>query len=91
MALLRTRAILPCVRPLGFLDERESLAQEAAEMRRLGPAERVELFCSIMRMVETVWATLPAAEQWRRLRLAEQIDGPRPEPWWMGVRSEARP
>lgn len=91
MAPSHTCAILLAVRPTGFLDERESLAQEAAEMRRLGPAERVELFCSIMRMVANVWATLPAEEQWRRLRLAEQIDGPRPEPWWMGVRREARP
>lgn len=79
------------MRPPGFLDEHQSLAKEAAEMRRLGPAERVELFCSIMRMIDTIWATLPAEEQWRRLRLAEQIDGARPEPWWLGVRCEARP
>jgi hypothetical protein len=44
-----------------------------------------------MRMIANVWATLPFEEQWRRLQLAERIDGPRPEPWWMGVKPEARP
>jgi len=83
--------VLPVVRPPGFLDEQQTLAQEVREMQRLGPAERVELFCSIMRMIDNVWASLPFEEKWRRLKLAEQIDGPRPEPWWMGMKPEARP
>jgi len=78
-------------RPPGFLDEQETLAQEVLEMQYLGPAERMALFCSIMRMIDHVWASLPFAEKWRRLKLAEQIDGPRPEPWWMGCKPEARP
>jgi len=79
------------LRPPGFLDEQETLAQEVREMHQLGPAERVELFCSIMRMIDNVWASLPFEEKWRRLQLAAQIDGPRPEPWWMGAKAEARP
>jgi hypothetical protein len=60
-------------------------------MQGLSPEQRMDLFCSIMRMIDRVWATLPFEEKWRRLQLAAQIDGPRPEPWWMGVKPEARP
>ena len=60
-------------------------------MQSLLPGERMALFCSIMRMIDNVWASLPFEEKWRRLKLAQQIDGPRPEPWWMGLKAEARP
>jgi hypothetical protein len=71
-------------------DERVELARAASEMRRLSAADRVALFASIMRMIETVWASLPPAERWRRIRIGEQLDGG-PRPWWMGVRPDARP
>lgn len=70
--------------------EAESLAQEAAEARRLDPTQRVELFCSLMQVIQEIWASLPPGEQWRRLRIAEQLDaGPRP--WWTGLAPGARP
>ena len=67
------------------------LAEEAREARRLTPEQRVELFTSIMAMIQGIWESLPFEEQWRRLRLAEQIDGKRPEPWWSGVRADVQP
>jgi hypothetical protein len=70
--------------------EARALAQEAAEARRLDPTQRVELFCSIMQVIQEVWASLPEAERRRRIRIGEQLDrGPRP--WWMGLAPQARP
>jgi hypothetical protein len=69
-------------------DERESLAQDARDMQRLTPAERVELFCSIMHMVQLVWASLPSEERLRRLRIGEELE-PGPRPWWRGLRPGA--
>jgi hypothetical protein len=71
-------------------DEAEAMALEAAEARRLDPAQRVELFCSIMQVIQEVWASLPPAEQWRRIRIAERLD-PAPRPWWTGLAPGARP
>lgn len=70
--------------------EAEQLAEEAREARRLTPDQRVELFVSIMEMIEGTWRALPFAEQWRRLQLGESIDA-RPVPWWSGVRADRRP
>jgi hypothetical protein len=67
------------------------LAEEAREARLLPPEQRVKLFASIMDTIQGVWGSLPFEEQWRRVRLAEQIDGARPEPWWSGVREDQRP
>jgi hypothetical protein len=71
--------------------EDEQIAEEAREARRLTPAQRVELFISIMQMIGNTWQSLPFAEQWRRLGLAEAVDGPRPVPWWSGMRADRRP
>jgi hypothetical protein len=71
--------------------EAEQIAEESREARRLTPEQRVELFISIMQMIGNTWQSLPFAEQWRRLRLAEEVDGPRPVPWWLGVRTDRRP
>ena len=72
-------------------DEQAELAEQALEMRRLTSAQRMELFCSIMQTIGIVWARLSPAEQWRRIRIGEAIDGPALRPWWMGVRPDARP
>lgn len=71
-------------------DECESLAQEARDMSRLTPAQRVELFCSIMRMIQSVWASLPVEERLRRLRIGEEVE-PGPRPWWRDMRRGAKP
>jgi hypothetical protein len=73
---------------LSVPDESESLGQEAREMGRLTPAERVRLFCSIMRMIQMVWISLPFEERLRRIRIAEGLE-PSPRPWWRGLRSAA--
>lgn len=81
---------LPCaVDPL--TNEEDELAEEAQEARRLSPEQRVELFASIMNMIQGIWQSLPFEEQWRRLGIGETIDGPRPKPWGLGVRTDARP
>lgn len=72
-------------------NEQDQLAEEAREAQRLSPEQRVELFASIMDMVQEIWKSLPFDEQWRRLRIGKTIDGPRPSPWWLGVRADARP
>jgi hypothetical protein len=56
-------------------DEQQELEQAAREARWLTPEQRVELFASIMRMIGLIWESLPFEEQWRRLRIAEQLDG----------------
>ena len=70
--------------------EAEQLAEEAREARRLTPAQRVELFVSIMEMIGSAWRSLPFEEQWRRLQIGEVLE-PRPVPWWSGVRVDRRP
>jgi len=71
-------------------DERTSLMGEVRDLIGLSPSARVELFCSIMAMVQVVWASLPPAERLRRLRIGEAIE-PAPRPWWRGMRREAQP
>ena len=72
-------------------NEQVQFAEEAREAQRLTPEQRVELFASIMNMIQGIWQSLPFEEQWRRLGIGETIDGPRPSPWGPGVRQEAQP
>ena len=65
-----TPPMLPWLR-----DEQQELEQAAREARWLTPEQRVELFASIMQMIGLIWESLPFEEQWRRLRIAEQLDG----------------
>ena len=71
-------------------DEQAALAADAIEMRRLTAAERVRLFCSIMDAIAGIWSSLSRDEQLRRLRIGETLD-PRPQPWWLCVKAQARP
>ena len=71
--------------------EQIQFAEEAREAQRLTPEQRVELFASIMDMIQGIWQSLPFEEQWRRLGIGETIDGPRPSPWGPGDRPGAQP
>jgi hypothetical protein len=51
------------------------------------PEERNSMFCSIQRLVGSIWSRLSREEMRRRLEISERLD-PRPEPWWRNIRIE---
>jgi hypothetical protein len=51
------------------------------------PEERNAMFCSIQRLVGSIWSGLSREEQRRRIEISERLD-PRPDPWWRNIRRE---
>ena len=49
--------------------------------------ERNAMFCSIQRLVGSIWSRLSQEEQRRRMEISEDLD-PRPDPWWRNIRRE---
>ena len=71
-------------------DADQNLRRDAEESRNLTPEQRVDIFCSLMQMIADIWASLPRAEQWRRLQIGDELE-PGPRPWWTALPPGARP
>ena len=70
-------------------DPDDEIIAEAETSVGRTPEERNSMFCSIQRLVGSIWSRLSREEMRRRLEISERLD-PRPEPWWRNIRLEGQ-